>query len=616
MSLANTPLASAPHTRARLAALLAVPIAIMGLTALSSPQRAEACGGFFCSSPSLPVNQSAERIVFSKNDDGTVTAIVQILYNGPADRFAWFLPVPGVPTLDVSSDTFFTRLQDATNPNYTFTTSFYGDCVNNGGNNGTNNATNNATNNTTNNGGVSVLASGALGPFDYDVIEVNASVEDKAALAVEWLGANNYFIAPGQEDLIGPYLDAGMNLIAFRLQKDREAGDIQPIVMTDQTDQPMIPIKLTAVAADDDMGVLVWVLGDHRTVPVNYRSLVLNDAAIDWFNPGRSYDDVVNAAADDAGGQGFVTEMAAETVDLEAALNTDAQQQLLDAARSSGNINDIERVMLAMGAWSGMATALESTLLSGVDVSTDDFLACPRCTLHDDAFLASMPDLSAFLDAVQEWVVDPVKRSVDIFKSRPWMTRLYTTMSAADMTVDPLFDFNPDLPAVSNVHQAELNVRSCAAEWYMDLPAGQRVWGDNVGTWPFSPGAVMPANARIEQASTSGEPEVITDNLQTINQALEAQMNRVGPMAQNNGGTNNGGTNNGGSANNGGANNGGVNNGGVNNGGVNNGEARNPDNTPDDGCFCATTSRSSSPSPLALVLGAALLGGVLALRRR
>jgi len=562
-----------PHHPARLAAVLAIAVAVTGLTALTSPQRAEACGGFFCSSPSLPVNQSAERIVFSKNDDGTVTAIVQILYNGPADRFAWFLPVPGVPTLDVSSDTFFTMLQSATNPSYTFTTRFYGECdgFNNGTNNGGdgNNFTNNGGNNGDNNGGVSVLASGALGPFDYDVIEVNASVEDKAALAVEWLGTNNYFIAPGQEGLIGPYLDAGMNLIAFRLQKDREAGDIQPIVMTYQTDQPMIPIKLTAVAADDDMGVLVWVLGDHRTIPVNYRSLVLNEAAIDWFNPGPSYDNVVNLAADDAGGQGFVTEMAGRTEPIVTALTTINEEQLLDRARSSGNLNYVNDIIALMGTWNGMSTALESTFLNGLDVPVDAFLACPHCILESDIFGEEGPDLDAFLDAVQEWVLGPVQRSVDILEARPWMTRLYTTMNASDMTVDPLFDFNPDLPSISNDHLAALNIHTCGDEWYMDLPGGQRVWGDVVGRWPFSPGDAMPANARIEQLSTAGDGHIVTDNRETIQRALQTQMDRVGPRT-----------------------------------------------SEDEGCACTTTSRRSAPASGALLLGAALVGLAAMARRR
>jgi hypothetical protein len=59
-----------------------------------------ACGGFFCDGGSTPpptqpdvpppvqtmVNQAAERIVFADHGDGTVTAVIQILYEGPVGR--------------------------------------------------------------------------------------------------------------------------------------------------------------------------------------------------------------------------------------------------------------------------------------------------------------------------------------------------------------------------------------------------------------------------------------------------------------------------------------------------------------------------------------------------
>src|SRR5690606_1942028 len=57
------------------------------LTALPVKQ-ASACGGFFCSQ-SLPVNQAAERIVFAQNQDDTVTAVIQIMYEGPSESFSW-----------------------------------------------------------------------------------------------------------------------------------------------------------------------------------------------------------------------------------------------------------------------------------------------------------------------------------------------------------------------------------------------------------------------------------------------------------------------------------------------------------------------------------------------
>jgi hypothetical protein len=52
--------------------------------------------------------------------------------------------------------------------------------------------------------------------------------------------------------------------------KGATSGSIRPIVLTYEATRPMIPIKLTAVAANDDMGVLTWVLSEAQAVPKNY----------------------------------------------------------------------------------------------------------------------------------------------------------------------------------------------------------------------------------------------------------------------------------------------------------------------------------------------------------
>ena len=91
---------------------------------------AAACGGFFCSQ-AQPVNQAAERIIFANNGDGTVTAVIQIMYQGPSENFSWLLPISSVPEGDdiaVASDLAFQRLQQATNPRYSLTVRTEGTC--------------------------------------------------------------------------------------------------------------------------------------------------------------------------------------------------------------------------------------------------------------------------------------------------------------------------------------------------------------------------------------------------------------------------------------------------------------------------------------------------------
>ena len=83
-----------------------------------------------------------------------------------------------------------------------------------------------------------------------------------------------------------------MHVLTLRLAPDRELGDLQPIAMTYAADTPMIPIQLTAVATEPDLGVTAWILGDTRAVPVNYRHVQINEALVDWFYGGFNYEDV------------------------------------------------------------------------------------------------------------------------------------------------------------------------------------------------------------------------------------------------------------------------------------------------------------------------------------
>src|SRR5262249_2587210 len=118
--------------------------AVLGaaLGGLLVPAQALACGGFFCNQ-SQPVNQAAEGIVFADNGDGTTTAVIQIMYDGPSESFSWLLPISSVPDpetgVGVASNVAFQRLQSATNPSYSLTTRVEGTCRSEGTKNATGN---------------------------------------------------------------------------------------------------------------------------------------------------------------------------------------------------------------------------------------------------------------------------------------------------------------------------------------------------------------------------------------------------------------------------------------------------------------------------------------------
>ena len=440
------------------------------------------------------------------------------------------LPVVGNPEIAVSSNSAFARLQAATNPQYNLNVTVEGDCIgdaifasdsqNEGSARGGADAGATPP-------GVNVVDEGSVGPYDFVIISVDEGAADPASMAVEWLRDNNYDVNEFGRDRLTPYLENGMNLLAFRLTKGSDAGSIRPVVLNFGRGLPSIPIRPTAVAATDDMGVMVWVLGEHRAIPANYFSLELNEALIDWINPNNNYNDVVTRAANEAGGQGFVTEMAGPSESLGEVIFASWEEDAWNNTYREQDWSDRHGQLLSavlfssIGTFDGMRDVIRDTLSPPEGVSMDEFLNCPGCYLdfnetHIDGF-----DPQAFLNAVQDDVIRPMQETQALFDAIPYVTRFYTTMSADEMTVDPIFDFNADLPDYSNIHTAE-QVIECAgrysrfdAPWRISLPDGTVVRG-RAQTWPIDMSSEIPANQRIVRLGNTGQGSVIEDNRETI----------------------------------------------------------------------------------------------------
>lgn len=522
---------------------------------------ADACGGLFCSSAN-PVNQAAERIIFAKNDDGTVSAAIEILYQGPAEQFAWVLPVPPAQVdVAVSSKQTLDALQQASNPVYNLQTSFDPECpvpVSAGAPGVAPSAPDSAAEGDS---AVEVVASGNVGPYDYTQIAVNPDHEDPAQAAIDWLSENGYDVGALGPELLRIYLAQEMNLLAFKLTKGNDSGSIRPVLLTYPGERPVIPIQPTAVAANDDMGVMVWVLGNGRAVPTNYLHLEINEARIDWFNPNPTYNDIIIRAADEAGGWGFVTEQAgpaaafADTIypqwkdDQFTQLRTAAfgsMQEFLEMAQAVAQSHFYPSFSNFGGPLGDAAVSIGSNQYDGfMDVLSDPEIVplregataeqlngCVACyfqtdvavrndlypsTPHDPATdpLLDM-DVAAFLDAMETSVIEPLRSTRALFENHSHVTRLYTTLSAAEMVIDPEFDLNPELEDVSNVHTATRVFECNGTDWTIVMPDGLELKG-NGATWPVTlDDEIMPFNVRVLQLSTTGQGEVLINNTDLV----------------------------------------------------------------------------------------------------
>lgn len=284
--------------------ILLLPLTLLlGFLTTASPTLA--CGGLFCLAN--PIDQNAERIIFTENGDGTISAIIQIQYTGFDIDFSWILPIPVPIEADAvevpeTAVTAFTELETMTNPQ--FIPPPPPDCVldemvvmseavEDGG-------------------GVEVFSEGEVGPYQFVVI----GSEDPEAL-VNWLRDNQYVVEDPMIPLIDVYVEEEFVFMAMRLQPEFGVQDIQPIKLTYPSENPMIPLRLTAVAANPDMAVLTWFFAEEQAVPENYGHFEIDDDEITFFTfGGHNYRTLMGQKANEMDGQAFITEYAAPTSEL------------------------------------------------------------------------------------------------------------------------------------------------------------------------------------------------------------------------------------------------------------------------------------------------------------
>ena len=168
---------------------------------------AEACGGLFCQND--PVDQAGERIVFTVNDDDTITSLIEIQYTGSAPDFSWILPIPGaIAAEDMAvpeeGESVFAELHRLTDvriiapPVPECAQVFMMEVEM-------------SAEEEMEEGEVEVFASGEVGPFGFDVI----GSSNPLAL-ITWLRDNNYRVEPPMEPLINVYVEEEFAFVAMR----------------------------------------------------------------------------------------------------------------------------------------------------------------------------------------------------------------------------------------------------------------------------------------------------------------------------------------------------------------------------------------------------------------
>ncbi|MEL6178033.1 MAG: DUF2330 domain-containing protein, partial [Myxococcota bacterium] len=278
-----------------------------------------ACGGVFCAvpqgpTPPEPVDQNAERIIFEVDTDaGEIATHVQIEYAGDPDNFAWVVPVPGVPEVEDSNIALFEWLDSATRLTVIPPRALPCAAVDDGWSSpgcGCNDA--DIAPATADSGGspvdasgpVTVYSSGQTNNYAFDVLGA-----ERTSDLVAWLQDNGYNVSNNMTPVMDPYNSASMRFLAIKLLEGKGNNSIAPLKFTYAATEPMIPIQLTAVAAQPHMGILVFIVADEVFEPTNYGVVPPNSGEILVDGDYRTnYFDWVARTVDEAGGQLFVSE--------------------------------------------------------------------------------------------------------------------------------------------------------------------------------------------------------------------------------------------------------------------------------------------------------------------
>ncbi len=553
----------------RLTVLAALVIAggLGAVVLLGSPDAARACGGLFCNSrppdpfAPLPVAQTGENVVFAIDKDPaggapTLVAHIQILYAGDAAKFSWVVPVDAAPTLGVGTDRLFSTLASATQPRFTTQSLIDGQCLpalrSGTAFDGTASPTMGGSdagvpppNVTSGGAGVTVSFQGAVGPFDAAVIQS----ADPMALRM-WLTENGYVVSEQAVGLIDGYVREGKYFVALKLLNGVGVRAIQPIVLTFKGIEPCVPLRLTAIAANPDMQVRMWVLGDRRAVPKNVYEMKIDDARIDWISGGSNYNALVMQAANEAGGNAFVTEYAGPSSIAARSLWFDGQYDLtILRAAMTPPVYVQELIRL------GLSNDPQTLTLLAKHIPMPD--AVRTMGITESQFYGNLPlywsqyafppfDLATLTTDISVKVIEPRHTAQMMIDRHPYLTRLNTFISPEEMDKDPLFIVNRDLPEIPVVRTAifrtmcgNMQFMACNAPIRAEFPDGRMAWvrtGSTAATctgqpYDFSKLKGLPAADVVWQREETGEGTRAIDNASVIQAGL-LQNNNAFPAEQ------------------------------------------------------------------------------------
>lgn len=487
---------------------LALPCCV-ALSLLAPSPSAEACGGTFCDNTAIPmpVDQTGEDILFVR-EGSEVEVHIRIAYVGEAERFSWVVPLQAIPEVTVGSEALFGALSQASTPAWITSRTY--ECPEEDPNWGAEDGgefTGDTGDPMFDLGGPDVVFEATVGAYEVVVLQGGTAAE-----VIDFLTANDYAQDPEAEPILQEYLDEGFLFAAVKLTSGVGIENIHPLVFRMQADEFCVPIRLTRIAASEDMGIRAYFLGSERWAPSNYDHVVLNPLRYDWKSSlgYPDYLELLALALDEAeGGRGFVTDFAGPSADVQ---TFGLWSAAWDETAFIGS-DPIDAIALIAEQGLNVHPLIQTLLMQYIP--PPDGLD-PQDFWNNIASYADLIDLAAWDDVefaamIGERIIEPGLHATDLLEAWPYLTRLHTVLSPPEMTVDPTFHANPDLPEVARARVTATQVLCGGDEVHQVDVAGtaQAVCVPAGTTWPSFD---MPAALRIEQVPMAGPPQVLVDN--------------------------------------------------------------------------------------------------------
>lgn len=122
-----------------------------------------------------------------------------------------------------------------------------------------------------------MLREETVGP--YETVQLRST--DPQALST-WLSQKGYTIGPEIAPVLAAYVAEGFDFLALKLVPGAGVTSMKPVRVTTRGASPVLPLRMVAAGTGAVVGITLWVIGDGRWEPQNFRSFVVKEDDLAW----------------------------------------------------------------------------------------------------------------------------------------------------------------------------------------------------------------------------------------------------------------------------------------------------------------------------------------------